>query len=648
MKKLIRYIFNNFISIIKVFLISAFFVSLILTIYNLIDIKLDKDFLRNIFILITILVLLFFINFWKEIVEFCERYKNTYKLEKPYFTFFDGLILFFLFSILIIAIRFNGVILSFFSEWKLFLFSSLGLFIILFLLAYFYNGLKNCFPIKKQKEALPIDSDAHMLSDEPIQFESEDRLGRAEFIEDFYKGIATLPFTDSFVFGLHGDWGEGKTSVINLLRNKLKNNKNFLIVDFNPWFFINEKAILIAFFEQVEGALSKNFIFPNLKKLFLKYQNLILSGLSTTGFKLGSFSTEMSPDDFKQKLESFILRTNKKVIIFIDDIDRLSPKEILLIFKLVRLKTKFKNIIFILSFEYEKTVKKLNSILNDMGKDYIAKIVQNSIHLPKIERVYLDNLLLFSAHKIPEYKPSDLLSQPNDDIEISCDGIVSDVKNNRIEIKDEEENIKKPSLWVEVGKELEKGVRQLNLKEGDKIFVEGLFKDKKIIIKNTGKIVKFRLSLLDTLFSELLHQKKIDISETNEFDKEMVYFYRSKLSSLIKTLRDVKRFMNSLRSSLPSVAGEVDLGDFFLLEFIKVFNGELYDDIYDNWWFYVEQRSEGDIWFNPIHILDEGKKKQRIKEHITEVLKKTTKNQNEEELFLETLRKLFPLIEKSF
>ena len=76
-----------------------------------------------------------------------------------------------------------------------------------------------------------------------------------------------MPFDDSFVFGLNGKWGEGKTSVVNLLRDKIEKNDDFLVVNFNPWYFENEKAVVTAFYKQIEQTLSKKFVFSNLKSI---------------------------------------------------------------------------------------------------------------------------------------------------------------------------------------------------------------------------------------------------------------------------------------------------------------------------------------------------------------------------------------------
>jgi hypothetical protein len=100
---------------------------------------------------------------------------------------------------------------------------------------------------------------------------------------------------------------------------------------------------------------------------------------------------------------------------------------------------------------------------------------------------------------------------------------------------------------------------------------------------------------------------------------------------------------------LPSIAEEVNLRDFCLLEFIKVFAGDLYDDIYDNWWFYVAERIEGDALINPFTFALHGKDQEKnklIQEHINEIIK-SVKDPSERDVFFEILKELFPQMEEA-
>lgn len=658
MKKLINHIIRNFYYLIGTFLISIFFVFLIFPI--LINLEFVKNFLsgtaKEPFIGITALVLLFIIYSWARARGLWQRYKNIYKLEKPPFVYLDYIVSFIIFSGVLIVLFESESITDLSLEFRVF--GRLNFISIIgwFLSSYFWK--------KKEEEKEISNIDPYSLSDEPIQSIEQDLLGRKKFIEDLHKEIINLPFSDSFVFGLYGSWGEGKTSSINLLRNRLIKSRYFLIVNFDPWIFKDEEAILRSFYTHIEQAISKEFIFPNLKGTFLKYQKLISSGLLQAGLKIELPFKNEPLEKIREKIETYIVHTDRKAIIFIDDIDRLQSNEILLIFKLVRVNTRFKNTIFVLSFDLSNVKEILaqrkltkgnisnhktdliHESVQKTSSEFIEKIIQKPIILPKIEQYYLDRWLLFSDHMIPEYRISDLHSLLSNPIKITSFGIVTNVTDNSLVIQDD-----KNSVEIDIEGIKQDIFKRLKIKKEEKIFVEGIYKDKKILVGEIGEIVRFRLSWIDMILFELLKSKKINRKNIEEFDKEFVYLYRSQISKLIKTLRHAKRYINSLYSSLPPIADEVNIKDFALLEVVKVFQIELYNDIFENWWFYVDERTKDDVWINPFQFLSSDKKDKKakiIKEHIEEVLIRYMDDPIKKDVLLETLKNLFPNVEEAF
>jgi hypothetical protein len=379
MQNFIKYIIKNILQITSILLLSIFFVFLIfpaLFRLNFIEYLLNKP-LSDHLIAITALILFFLIISWKRIQELFQRYKNTYNLKEPSLIWIDYIACFIFYSILLIILFQNKYTRNISYEFCIFLLVNLFFVLFWILSSYYWKD-------QREKQTI-LNKDKYSLFDEPIQFMEQDLLGREKFIEDLEEEIKSLPFENSFIFGLYGSWGEGKTSVINLLTNKFIKNDDFLIINFDPWNFKDEEAILLAFYNQMEQSISQKFILPGFKKTFLKYQNLISMGLSQTGITINFSDTKESIEEIRQRIESYIAQTRKKIIIFIDDIDRLQPNEILLVFKLVRLSSNFKNIIFLLAFD---PIIIQNYFKNDLKIDseFLEKIVQKPISLPAIEQ----------------------------------------------------------------------------------------------------------------------------------------------------------------------------------------------------------------------------------------------------------------------
>ena len=313
MKKFKAYILKNIRNICVVGLMSIFFVFLLFPV--LINLECIKIFLTidswEPFIAVTALVLIFFIYSWGEAQDLWQRCKNTYKLEKPPCIYPFFVILFVVFSALFIFL-FQRKYIPYSSP----KFNTFGVINIALILFWIFLIIF-CKEKKRKQKVSPGDN--YSLIDEPIKFIEQDLLGRAEFIENLYKEVISLASDDSFVFGLNGKWGEGKTSVVNLLKGKIEENDDFLVVNFNPWYFGNEKAVLNAFYKQIEQALSQKFVFPNLKETFTKYHNLIYLGMSRAGIKMDFSHVEESIEKTKERIESYIRHSEKKIIIFIDD-----------------------------------------------------------------------------------------------------------------------------------------------------------------------------------------------------------------------------------------------------------------------------------------------------------------------------------------
>jgi len=388
MKKFIKYIIKNVQQFVYILLVSIFFVFLIFPALARLDFV--KNFPINpatdTLMAITALVLFLLIFSRGRLKKILQRCINTYNLEDPPSLYLLNIFLFIFICTLLIILFQNEYISIPNISLKFIVFSSINfiLVIIWFFSSFDWN------PKKARKNI--SNKDKFSLSEEAIQFPEQDLLDREKFIEDLQREIENIPFSDSFVFGLYGSWGEGKTSAINLLKNKIEENEYFLIVNFDPWNFKDEEAILSAFYNQIEKSFSQKFVLAGFKKTIIKYKNIISMGLSQTGIKIDFSDTKESIEEIRQRIESYITQTKKKIILFVDDIDRLQAKEILLVFKLVRLSANFKNTIFLLAFD-PVIVQNYFKIDLNIDSEFLEKIVQKPIPLPAIEQQYIDQFL---------------------------------------------------------------------------------------------------------------------------------------------------------------------------------------------------------------------------------------------------------------
>ncbi len=96
------------------------------------------------------------------------------------------------------------------------------------------------------------------LSDEPITDASHDQLGRSAVVNGLYEAISGWASDSSLVIGLYGAWGEGKTSVKNLLRDRLVGDERFLVVDFDSWYFNTAESLIQNFLTAIVGGIEEH------------------------------------------------------------------------------------------------------------------------------------------------------------------------------------------------------------------------------------------------------------------------------------------------------------------------------------------------------------------------------------------------------
>ncbi|MBN7814211.1 KAP family P-loop NTPase fold protein [Algoriphagus pacificus] len=232
-------------------------------------------------------------------------------------------------------------------------------------------------------------------TDLPITKREDDAFQRYPFAYQIASVIKGHEKTDSFVVGVYGKWGEGKTSVLNFIKEELNLDPNIVVINFNPWLFRDEDQLLKTFFSVLANGLNVSFEGKKEKigKKLLDYADAIGAAGSLVGVSgvkgflqhLGNKFSAISIEDNKEKINQGLEDSGKRVVVVMDDIDRLSNSEVQSIFRLVKLVADFKNTAYLLSFDDELVASALDSLYSKGGYDYLEKIIQLPLRLPKAQ-----------------------------------------------------------------------------------------------------------------------------------------------------------------------------------------------------------------------------------------------------------------------
>ncbi|CAG36309.1 KAP family P-loop NTPase fold protein [Desulfotalea psychrophila] len=293
-------------------------------------------------------------------------------------------------------------------------------------------------------------------SDRPILKIKEDLLGRSKFSKDLADAIAGWHGKDSLVVALHGDWGSGKSSIKNMavanLKSLTENRPD--VVEFSPWEWAAQDKITASFFQEISksiGRIDKSKSGKKLSATLKKYGRYLNTGESlVTGLSAalptlfilatlvgvgGNFSgeswvktvstailgllaawaaalkwgkgllnklsgnaeatakeKEQSLSDIRQELTSLLSERASSLIVVMDDLDRLTPGQLRMVFQLVKANLEFPKVVFLLLFQRDLVEEKLTDG-KQLGRDYLEKIIQVPFDIPKIEVTLLHDLL---------------------------------------------------------------------------------------------------------------------------------------------------------------------------------------------------------------------------------------------------------------
>lgn len=251
-------------------------------------------------------------------------------------------------------------------------------------------------------------------TDKPIDTCEQDLLGRASFSKQLGRAIYDYNGKDGLVIGLYGKWGSGKTSVINMAVNEMitlaeQENNMPLVMKFAPWNYSDKDNLISIFFQSLKNKIELQDN-EELKKEVGKALNdyagafdalslipIVGSGvaaiLKTIAQAQGTNLMQGADlEKTKELLESALVEVNKKIVIIIDDIDRLTNSQIRDVFQLVKQVADFPNIIYILAMDREVVRRALQEVHNVDGNEYLQKIIQVPFEIPELRKSKLNSI----------------------------------------------------------------------------------------------------------------------------------------------------------------------------------------------------------------------------------------------------------------
>jgi hypothetical protein len=245
-----------------------------------------------------------------------------------------------------------------------------------------------------------------LFSDDPVDGTevAPDVLGRRAYVEHVVALLERVrDQSDSSVLAMIAPWGAGKSSVLAMTISLLKaggDADGWLVAEYNPWTYSDLESLVQGFFAELRQALPKDARWSEARQRLGEFAKAIsplgalggLAGvdastiLAAAAEKLGG---DTSAAATKRKAEESLREVGRPVLVMLDDLDRLTPQELLLVFKLVRLVGRLPNVYYLLCYD-ERTlldVLRRTELVGDdeaRGRDYLEKMVQVRLDLPPL------------------------------------------------------------------------------------------------------------------------------------------------------------------------------------------------------------------------------------------------------------------------
>jgi hypothetical protein len=225
--------------------------------------------------------------------------------------------------------------------------------------------------------------------DLPVIEGGEDLLGRQALMESLVSMILLDP---PAIIAVTGKYGEGKTSFLNLTVGELKKSEEIevpIIVRFSPWLAADSDVLVLSLLKSIVDEIKRNLIVPGLSGDATRYARTLLSVVPWTE-KLKDLVVAPSQEARIDGLVKHISRVRRRVLVVLDDLDRMEGKELETVLKLLRGSDRLSNITFLCAFDKAEVVLILETTRPlQKASIFIEKFFPVEFRLPAIDSAQL-------------------------------------------------------------------------------------------------------------------------------------------------------------------------------------------------------------------------------------------------------------------
>lgn len=225
-------------------------------------------------------------------------------------------------------------------------------------------------------------SQLYFIADEEIDDRKDDLLENEVQAKSFAETVLSSGSHPGLVFGVDGPWGVGKTSFINLVERYWEDAADkVLICRFEPLRYASEPDLADRLIRDLSAVIQDKVFAPEFRPAASRYSRLIKgkADVSFLGFKLSLEPSQETIDELLDDIDDVLRRIDRRVIIVIDDLDRLDAKTINNVLFATRRTFKLSQATYVLCYDTE--VLTGNNEEGERAREFLEKFVTVKLSL---------------------------------------------------------------------------------------------------------------------------------------------------------------------------------------------------------------------------------------------------------------------------
>lgn len=216
----------------------------------------------------------------------------------------------------------------------------------------------------------------YFIDDEEVRDKKEDVLASELQARSFAETVLASGAHPGLVFGVDGPWGVGKTSFINLAeRHWASAEERAIVCRFEPLRYASEPDLADRLIRDLSAAIQRKVFAPEFRPAASRYSRLIKgrADISFLGFKLSMEPSQDTVDELLDDIDEVLRRINRRVIIVIDDLDRLDAKTTNSVLFATRRTFKLSRATYVLCYDTEILAKTQDE--SSRAREFLEKFV---------------------------------------------------------------------------------------------------------------------------------------------------------------------------------------------------------------------------------------------------------------------------------